>query len=114
MQPDIRFTSPDGRFQVRVLAWEARASLWVESPEIWDTLTDTLVLRFDDGNWSLDHCHWQTPTLAQLTLRKYPGNHVPAQVLALVDCVSRTAALPQSQVPFEQMEAVLDSLLRWS
>ena len=115
MPPDIRSTSPDGRFQVRVAMWEARASLWVESPQIWDTVANTLVLRFSDDNWSLDHCHWQTGALAQLTLRKFPGNHAPAQVLAIVDCATQVAALPsQPQVPLPQLEAALDSLLRWS
>jgi hypothetical protein len=112
---DIRSTSPDGRFQVRVAMWEARASLWVETPEIWDTLTGTLVLRFGNENWSLDHCHWQTGSLAQLTLRKFPGNHTPSQVLAIVDCAGGMAALPSHpQVPLPQLEAALDSLLHWT
>jgi hypothetical protein len=110
----LRCASPDGRFEVRVAVWEARASLWVESPEIWDTQADELVLRFADDNWSLDHCHWQNDALVQLTLRKFPGNHTPVQLLTLVDCVARLAALPlQAQLPLGQLEAGLDSLLRW-
>ena len=115
MLPQIRYTSPDGRFQVRVSPWEAGASRWVESPEIWDTVADALVLRFADDKWSLDHCHWQNNSLAQLTLRKFPGNHMPTQLLVLVDCTSQLAALPsQAQLPFPQLEAALDGVLHWS
>jgi hypothetical protein len=114
MTTEIRSTSPDGRFQVRVLAWEARNSLWVESPSIWDNVTDSPLLSFSSKMWSLDESVWLSDCAVQLTLRKYPGNHTPVHLLVKVDCRTRVALIdPGIHVALDQLEARLESRLTW-
>ncbi len=95
MQDDIqiRSTSPDGRYIVRTASWEARASLWVDSPELLDAVSNESLLRFADPHWSLYRTQWQDATVVVLYLRKYPGNHVPPIVETVIDCRRRTATL---------------------
>lgn len=54
MPGEARSTSPGGRYVVYVDAWEARMSLWVETPELVDTQTGRTLLGFRNTNWSLD------------------------------------------------------------
>jgi hypothetical protein len=96
----VKSNSPDGQFQVRVEAWEARMSLWVESPEICNAGTGETLLQFVSEMWSLDKANWKTNELVELTMRKYPGNHTPAQLTVVVDCRNKVAAL-QSLPPVE-------------
>jgi hypothetical protein len=114
MSCEVKSTSPEGRFQVFVEVWEARNSLWVESPMLYDAETKTTLLKFADDNWSLDSAEWTSNSQVQFTLRKYPGNHTPTQLVATIDCNSRTARVDELlPVPLEDMEALLEHLLRW-
>jgi hypothetical protein len=51
------------------------------------------LLTFESELWSLDHSDWQSESVVKLRLRKFPGNHEPAQVGVSVDCRHGTAQL---------------------
>ena len=111
---EIKSTSPDGRFQVRVEAWEARNSLWIESPAIYDARSEEIILKFQSEMWSLDKAEWKTGEVVDLTLRKYPGNHTPSQLLAAVNCQRQTAELrPLPAVSLAELERLLENQLTW-
>jgi hypothetical protein len=113
MSREIKSISPNSRFQVFVEVWEARNSLWVESPMLYDAESETTLLKFTDDNWSLDSAEWTSNSQVQFTLRKYPGNHTPTQLVATVDCNSQTARVDQLlPVPLENLEELLEHLLR--
>src|SRR6185436_1450296 len=52
--------SPSGRFEITIAAWEARMSLWIETPTLSDRLTGQELLSFNDPHWSLDSAEWQS------------------------------------------------------
>lgn len=91
---EILSISPGGRFQVQADVWEARNSLWVYSPSIWDTERSLRVLSFDDESWSVDKSTWISETEVLLVLRKFPGNHRPEQLSVEIDCIAETATIP--------------------
>lgn len=104
-------TSPGGRYVIGVDMREARMSLWVESPELVDTLAGETLLRFNDSNWSLDSARWQSDSLVALQLRKYPGDHTPGSFEVLVDCALHTAAVGGTAVgDLSGVERELDRL----
>ena len=55
---EIISTSPTGHYQVQAVAWEARNSLWVYSPSIWDAEQNHYVFSFKDESWSVDKSAW--------------------------------------------------------
>jgi len=111
---EVKSTSPDGRFQVRVEAWEARNSLWVESPAIYNAKTEEVLLQFQSEMWSLDRADWKANQVVDLTLRKYPGNHTPAQLIATVDCELQEAGIKSPPtVPLKKLEQLLENELKW-
>jgi hypothetical protein len=106
--------TPSGRFRITISAWEARMSLWIETPTLLDKMTGTTLLSFRDSNWSLDAARWLTDSIVELTLRKYPGNHLPPQLVATVDCVNRCARVGNLEAtPLEEVEAALERALTW-
>lgn len=111
---EIRSTSPDGRFQLRVNTWEAGNTLWVSSPEIFDLAAGQPVFRFQNENWSLDQDEWESDSRVRLTLRKYPGNHLPGNLTVGVDCANGVAYPPNAAaVSLDRLEEVLDRQLTW-
>jgi len=105
--------SPSGRFEVRVSPWEARMSLWVETPTVVDTATGRELLAFADVRWSLDEAEWVSDSVVELWLRKYPGSHRPPGVMVTVDCDGETAQIGEATVPFREVERTLDQALTW-
>ncbi len=95
---EVRSTSPDGRYEVRVYPWEARMSLWVDSPAIHDTTTGRTVFAPDDSHWSLGKVEWRGASVVQLQLRHYPGDHVPAWMDLTLDCASLDAGRAERQL----------------
>ena len=86
-------------------------SLWVEPPEVVDTTTGRRLLNFKDPNWSLESATWQSDSVANLKLRKHPGNQVPHCFDAWVDCdknCGTASALAVSDLA--QFEAALEKL----
>lgn len=105
--------SPSGRYEVSVSPWEARMSLWVDTPTVSDTLHGAVLLAFVDGNWSLDEARWLSDHVVELRLRKYPGSHTPPQLVTTLDCKARTGQLGAETVPLNRLESALDRALTW-
>lgn len=95
---EVRSTSPDGRYEVRVYPWEVRMSLWVDSPAIHDTATGRTVFAPDDSHWSLGQVEWRSASVVQLQLRHYPGDHVPAWMDLTLDCAKLDAGRAEQQL----------------
>lgn len=81
-----RFESPNGTYAVRVDAWEARMSLWVETPKNIDCHSRTVLFAFSDERWSLERATWLNASVVHLLLRRFPGDHLPTFVEVVVDC----------------------------
>ena len=94
--------------------WEARNSLWVYSPSIWDAERNQYILSFKDESWSVDKGFWLSENKVQLTLRKFPGNHRPEQVNVEIDCAAQIAMMASTtQTPLADLESVLDRAFTW-
>ncbi|MDX2007972.1 MAG: hypothetical protein SFU83_22245 [Meiothermus sp.] len=104
---ELRSTSPDGRYLIQVHLWEARMSHWIESPEILDSRTGEVLLRFEDGNWSLDDAFWENGTVVRLNLRKYPGDH-PSAFKVYVSLEACTAVFEERQLELSGLEPALE------
>lgn len=89
--------------------WEPRMSLWVYPPEIIDTETQDLVLRFVDPNWSMDFAKWESETVVHLGLRKYPGDREVISVQ--VDCETRFGAIGDSRFLLIDLEKAMELVL---
>jgi hypothetical protein len=106
--------SPSGRFGVTISALEARMSLWIETPTLSDRSTSEQLLVFKDSNWSLNSAEWLSDSIVVLKFRKYPGNHIPPEVTATIDCLAKTAEINGKRVDtLAQMERCLDEALTW-
>jgi hypothetical protein len=106
--------SPDGRFEILTDAWEAGNSHWVETPSIRDRISGEPIPSFTDNSWSLDESLWCSGSIVRLTLRKYPGNHEPSSVMAIVDCAARTAITGGGRsVPLHAIESALEAEMTW-
>jgi hypothetical protein len=111
---EILSTSPSRRFQVQTEVWEARNSLWVYSPNIWDVERGVHILSFEDAFWSVDKSTWLSETKVLLILRKFPGNHRPEQLNVEIDCKAQTATVPTAvPTPLIDLESVLNRALTW-
>jgi hypothetical protein len=87
-------------------------SLWVHTPEIVDRQSQSIILAFRDDRWSLDKSAWIDHTTVQLTLRKYPGNHIPTEITIAINCQSRLATMPDGKhLALAELEEQLDQLL---
>jgi hypothetical protein len=106
--------SPSGRFLITISAWEARMSLWIETPMLSDRTSGEHLLVFKDSNWSLNSAEWLSESVVVLKLRKYPGSHNPAEVAATIDCSARTAEIDGKRVStLALVERCLDEALAW-
>ena len=115
MSTNVRSTSPRDRYIITVDSWEARMSLWIDSPTLADRRTGDKVLSFEDPNWSLDAARWLDDSTVVLTLRKYPGNHTPGSIDVTVDCAGRTAMIGAVRVDgLSQLEPEMEKALKWS
>jgi hypothetical protein len=101
------------RFEVVISAWEARMSLWVETPSIVERASGQTLLSFEDGNWSLNSAHWIDDHRVELRLRKYPGAHHPSELRVSLDCIARTATLDGRTLGFDGLERALEAALSW-
>jgi hypothetical protein len=109
----VKSTSPGGRYQWRIYPWEVRMSLWIETPQLYDTAAGRALLDFKDTHWSLDAVEWLDDSRARITLRRYPGDHQPPSLEALVDCAAGRAEVGAEPVAgLDQLEAALARALR--
>jgi hypothetical protein len=100
-------------YEITVSAWEARMSLWIETPTLRNKVTGEVVVSFTDSNWSLNSAPWLSDDVVELRMRKYPGSHTPAEVMAVLDCSQRTAQVGEIVMPINQVEAALERALSW-
>ncbi|MGB7416536.1 MAG: hypothetical protein WA902_20195 [Thermosynechococcaceae cyanobacterium] len=111
---EVSSTSPTGRYCVVVAPWEARSSLWVATPSIINAETKTTLLSFSDDCWSLDASTWFSENTVKLSLRKYPGNHLPSELKVVVNCTDGFALLPSGRsVILERLEQEINQVMVW-
>jgi hypothetical protein len=110
---EIMSVSPEGNFEVRTEVWEARNSLWVYNPSIWDAKRDHCIFSFKDENWSADTSAWEDDATVRLCLRKFPGNHRPESLTVEVDCLELKAKViaPAMGLALEDLESALEKAL---
>ena len=113
MTEDRSLVAPNGRWAVRTAAWEARMSLWIESPCLVNAASGATIFAFRDVHWSLDSATWTSDDIVQWQLRKYPGHHRPVDLSVQIDCARRVAMFDGCEFPLENSEAVLDAKLCW-
>jgi hypothetical protein len=111
---DEIIASPTGRFEVRVSPWEARMSLWIETPAIFDKASGECLFSFEDSNWSLNSANWLSEAVVELRLRKYPGGHTPPEITLTIDCVAKIAQTEQERgLVRRNVEPALNRALTW-
>lgn len=112
---EIVSVSPAKNFEVRTEVWEARNSLWVYSPSIWDAKNSNCIFSFKDENWSADASVWKDDATVSLCLRKFPGNHRPDSLSVEIDCLAMKAKMSASgrALPLEDLESALDKELKF-
>jgi len=112
---EIMSVSPEKNFEVRTEVWEARNSLWVYSPSIWEAKHSNCIFSFKDENWSVDTSVWKDDATVSLCLRKFPGNHRPDTLTVEIDCLALQAKLlaPPTALPLENLEGALDKALKF-
>ncbi|WP_139168721.1 MULTISPECIES: hypothetical protein [unclassified Duganella] len=112
---EIMSVSSEKNFEVRTEVWEARNSLWVYSPSIWDAKNGNCIFSFEDENWSADASAWKDDTTVGLCLRKFPGNHRPESFSVEIDCLTLQAKISASgrALPLEHLESALDKALKF-
>jgi len=106
-------TSPGGAFELRVHAHSGRMSHDILTPVV-TTRAGEALITFGESGWSLDAHRWLSESVVRLTLRKYPGNHLPAEIVCTADLAAGSATLADGAViPLAGLDAALDSRLRW-
>jgi hypothetical protein len=111
----VNSISPTGFYEIRIDSWEPRMSLWIQTPEIIDLQLQDTILEFRDPHWSLNTAEWIGNTDVKVTLRKYPGNHIPVELAIMIECRNRLAILPDGKhIALTALEEQLDLLLQWS
>lgn len=109
---EILSVSPDKFYELRADVWEARNSLWVCSPDIWDVTLGQSAFRFKDEKWSVDSNTWLNASTVQLSLRKFPGGQGVESFVVDIDCVARTAKiLPSTMTTIDDLEDALERAL---
>ena len=105
--------SPTGRFLITLYEREVFNTHWVHTPTLSDTRNGEALIAFDE-QWSLDASAWRDDSVVALTLRKYPGDHVPADLVVDIDCLAKTATLGDIRIEsLDRVQARLDAALSY-
>lgn len=104
-------TGSNENFTIEFREREAFNTHWVFTPTI-RRRDGTVLVAIEDTNWSLDTAAWSGDRLA-MTMRKYPGNHVPADIVVTIDCAAGTGEVANTTVPLAQLERAMDAALHW-
>jgi hypothetical protein len=83
------------------------------SPSLKDCKTDETLVAFGNPHWSLDAAVWQDDHIVIFTLRKYPGKHMPIEVVATINCLEKVFELNDMIYPLTQIEQTLDNAIAW-
>jgi hypothetical protein len=105
--------SPSQRWVVRTSPWEARMSLWIESPALIEVATSAAIFQFSDEHWSLDSAAWIGDDVVEWRVRKYPGNHLPVDLELQIDCARGVALFDDRELPLAMLERALNAKLHW-
>jgi hypothetical protein len=109
---ETKAPSPGEKYLFHIFPWEARMSLWVETPQLMDTVSGQSLLAFENANWSLDEAQWLDEERVRLYLRCYPGDHSPSSFEVMIDCQQKQARLRDGEpVPLRDLEKVLEETL---
>lgn len=109
MPDDYRYPSADGRYGFLIEMWEAFNSHWVECPILMERPSGQTVLKFKSDYWSLDSAEWKSNAVVVMTLRKYPGDHLPASFELVFDCATLTATIgDEINLPVAAIEPALE------
>ncbi|CAM3128760.1 hypothetical protein BZK31_11720 [Pseudomonas floridensis] len=109
---EILSLSPDGRYQVQAIPWEAGNTHWLFPPQIIDTQNGNMVFGFEDLRWSADFGTWLSPTRVELKLRKHPGLRAPLGLTVIIECALRTAELGDgTQIELACLESTLEGMI---
>lgn len=114
MEPQIKYPSPSDKYHFKIDAWEARMSLWIESPALVNVSSGETVLTFKESNWSLDVAEWKDEEHVTMELRRYPGDHSPSQFVVEVDCLAKKATIGDDSMELNSLEKYLEALYRRS
>lgn len=109
--PSDALHSPGGQYRLRLLPMEMRMSHWIMRPMLERCADRRRLFGFIDPSWSVDDAHWLNAAQIELKLRRYPGNHQPAQLCVRIDCRHQTARIGTEQVPWSQLEALAERSL---
>jgi hypothetical protein len=105
---DVRSTSPADRYIVGVDSFEARASQWVDTPDVFDTVGGRMLLALSDRYWHPDLADWQSESVVVLQLRHFPHPHAYSCTV-VVDCERLNASLNGAEpLTLGQLDDILD------
>ena len=111
MTLEERGASPDGRFIVRVEPLEARASQWVDTPQLVDAATGLVLVQLADACWHLDSADWCVESVVVMRLRHFPDGLPSYEVR--VDCGQLTALVDGGDPrPLAELEEMLETAAR--
>ena len=89
-------------------------SLWIETPLLCERRSGQRLLVFKDSNWSLNSAEWLSDSVVVMKLRKYPGNHLPPEVVTTIDCIAGTAEVEGKKVgSLAEVERFLEEAIVW-
>lgn len=110
---EILSLSPDGRYQVQAIPWEAGNTHWLFPSQIIDTQNGNMVFGFEDLRWSADLGTWLSPTRVELKLRKYPGLRAPLGLTVIIECALRIAEFGDgTQIELACLESTLEGMIQ--
>lgn len=105
--------SPSGRYEVRFDGIDVRMSHWIERPILIDLETGQVLVSLADTSWSADQVRWVEDGVVELTMRRYPGDHEPATVVARLSAREAIATVGDGPPrPVAELEPLLDAAIR--
>lgn len=101
-----RSASPDGRYMIGVESQEVRAFQWVDTPQLIDSTTGSVLLGLADTCWHLDSAQWLSDSVVVMRMRRFPDGLGSYEVR--VDCGQQTAWVDGGEAePLGRLEDVL-------
>ncbi|BCM91476.1 hypothetical protein IAD21_03349 [Abditibacteriota bacterium] len=107
-----KYPSPTGKYLFQISPWEARMSLWIESPALLKADTNQTIFTFKNSNWSLDSADWLDTERVKMSLRRYPGDHNPSSFEVELNCLTFQATIDGQTFDFAALEKHLEVLYR--
>ena len=109
---ETKFPSPNKKYLFQIEPWEARMSLWVETPCLIEVQNKAKLFDLRGTDWSLDSAQWLNEERVTLSLRRYPGDHSPRVFEVVIDCLANQATFDGTGTTLDQIEPYLESIYR--